>query len=163
MSSECSRRSLLPHFPAETAESYRLICPIPVRGTPAFPIANPVSVFPRRRTGHTTCDNFAAALLSPGVFCHSGSRNAVKKPPSENRGGLFIQTYFTANRHHSAFCFTAQGNGAYLSSSLRMRIGINSPSPAPQSSVRACGHGIERPHPQNTWRPACSLARRPGT
>lgn len=86
-----------------------------------------------------------------------------EKSPSENRGGFFIQTYFTANRQHSAFCFTAQGNGAYLSSSLRMRIGINSPSPAPQSSVRACGHGIERPHPQSTWRPACSPARRPGT
>ena len=86
-----------------------------------------------------------------------------KKSLSENRGGFFIQTYFSANRQHSAFCFTAQGNGAYLSSSLRTRIGINSPSPAPQSSVRACGHGIERPHPQSTWRPACSLARRPGT
>lgn len=86
-----------------------------------------------------------------------------KKSLSENRGGFFIQTYFSANRQHSAFCFTAQGNGASLSSSLRTRTGINSPSPAPQNSVRACGHGIERPHPQSTWRPACSLARRPGT
>lgn len=104
-----------------------------------------------------------AALLSPGVFRRSEFRYAAKNPSRKNRGGFFIQTYFSANRQHSAFCFTAQGNGASLSSSLRTRTGINSPSPAPQNSVRACGHGIERPHPQSTWRPACSLARRPGT
>ena len=99
----------------------------------------------------------------PWCIRHPGSRYAAKNPSRNNREGFFPQTYFAANRQHSAFCFTAQGNGAYLSSSLRTRIGINSPSPAPQNSVRACGHGIGRPHPQSTWRPACILARRPGT
>ena len=87
-----------------------------------------------------------------------------KKSLSEKPRGIFHTNIFL--RKQTALCilfYRPRQRRFSLSSSLRTRIGINSPSQAPQNSVRACGHGIRRPHPQSTWRPACSPARRPGT